>query len=97
MTSHDFDVTMADSTFTFGNTMRMDDLGGGGVTPTSCAASVPIPEELAKDIEDELKASSGTIADADMGAYDLLPRPIIIHETLSTQVTIRSPLVTIRT
>ena len=60
MTSHDFDVTMADSTFTFGNTMRMDDLGGGAVTPPSCAASVPIPEDLAKDIEDELKASSGT-------------------------------------
>ena len=84
MTSHDFDVTMADSTFTFGNTMRMDDLGGGDVTPPSCAASVPIPEELAKAIEDELKASSGTIADPDMDTHDLLPRPIIIHETLST-------------
>ena len=44
MTSHDFDVTMADSTFTFGNTMRMDDPGGGYVTTLSCAASVPIPE-----------------------------------------------------
>ena len=28
LTLHNFDVTMADSTFTFGNTMRMDDLGG---------------------------------------------------------------------
>ena len=50
MTSHDFDVTMADSTFTFGNTMRMDDLGGGDVTTPSCASSVPKPEELAKAI-----------------------------------------------
>ena len=42
MTLHDFDVTMVNSTFTFGNTMRMDDLGGGNVTPLSCASSVPI-------------------------------------------------------
>ena len=97
MTSHDFDVTMADSTFTFGNTIRMDDPGGGYVTTPSCAASVPIPEERSKSIEKELKASSGTIADTDMGTYDLLPRPIGIHETLRPQVTIRSPLVPIRT
>ena len=50
MTSHDFDVTMAYSTFTFGNTMRMDDLGGGSITSPSRAASVPIPEDLANDI-----------------------------------------------
>ena len=50
MTSHDFDVTMEDSTFTFENTMRMDDLGGGDVTTPSCASSVPKPEELAKAI-----------------------------------------------
>ena len=55
MTSHDFDVTMADSAFTFVNIMRMDDLGGGAIMPPSCAASVPIPEELAKAIETSLK------------------------------------------
>ena len=77
--------------------MRMDDLGGGDVTPPSCAASVPIPEELAKAIEDELKASSGTIADTNMGTYGLLPRPVDTHETLSTHVTIPSPLAPIRT
>ncbi|TDH65706.1 hypothetical protein CCR75_002986 [Bremia lactucae] len=40
------DVTMAESTVTFGNTMRMGDLDGGSVTPPACAASVHIPEEL---------------------------------------------------
>ena len=62
MTSHDFDVTMADSTFTFSNTMRMNVLGGEDVTPPSCAATVPIPEELVKAIKDERLTSSGTIA-----------------------------------
>ena len=73
----------------------MEDLGGGAVTPFSCAASVPIREELAKATKDELKASSGTIVDPDMGTYGLLTRPIGTHETLSTQVTIPSPLVPI--
>ena len=68
MTSHDFDVTMADSTFTFGNTMRMDDLGGGAARFPSCTVSVPIPKEIAKAIKDELNASSGTIADRDIVA-----------------------------
>ena len=60
-------------------------------------ASIPIPEKLAKAIEDELKESSGTIADTDMGTYDLFPRPIGTHETLRTQKAIHSPLVPIRT
>ena len=60
---------MADSTFTFGNTMRMDDLGGGAVTPPPCAASVPLPAELAQAIEDELKPSSGNIAGPEMGDF----------------------------
>ena len=38
-------VTMAESTFTFGNTMRMDDLGEGDVTPPLCVASVPLPAD----------------------------------------------------
>ena len=97
MTSHDFDITMADITFSFENTMKMDDRGEGAVTLPSCTASVSIPEELDKAIEDELKASSGTISDTDMSTYDLLPRPIGTHETLSTQVTIPSPLIPIRT
>ena len=97
LTSHDYDVNMADSTFTFKNTMHMDDLGGGAVTPPTAATSVPILVELAKDIEDEPKAPSCTIADPEMGTYDLLTRPIGTHETLSSQVTIRFPLVPIRT
>ena len=68
MTSHDFDVTMADSTFTFGNIMRMDDLGGEAARFPSCTVSVLIPKEIAKAIEDELNASSGTIADLDIVA-----------------------------
>ncbi|TDH73737.1 uncharacterized protein CCR75_003318 [Bremia lactucae] len=44
--SLDLDVTMVESTVTFGNTMRMGDLYGGSVTLPPCAASVPIPEEL---------------------------------------------------
>ena len=53
-----------------------------------------IPEELAKAIDDKLKASSGAISDTDMGSYDL---PIGTHEALSTQVTICFPWVPIRT
>uniref|UniRef100_M4BSU7 Uncharacterized protein n=1 Tax=Hyaloperonospora arabidopsidis (strain Emoy2) TaxID=559515 RepID=M4BSU7_HYAAE len=60
--SHDLDVTMAYSTSTFGNTMRMDDLGGGDFTPSPCAASVPLPAEISQAIKDDLKASSGNIA-----------------------------------
>ena len=76
--------------------MPMDDLGGA-VTPPVCAASVPKPEGLTKAIEHELKASSSTIADPDLGTYGLLPPPIGTHETLSTHVTLPSPLATIRT
>ncbi|CAI5746254.1 unnamed protein product [Peronospora destructor] len=31
--TRNMDVTMAENTFSFGNTMCMDDLGGGAVTP----------------------------------------------------------------
>ncbi|CAI5702019.1 unnamed protein product [Peronospora effusa] len=49
--SHDLDVNMADSTLELGNTMLMDDLVEGTVTPPPCAASVPIPAELAKALK----------------------------------------------
>ena len=55
MTSHDFDVTMSDSTFTFRNTMRTVDLGGGDVTPLSYTASVPILNELIRLLKNSLK------------------------------------------
>ena len=44
----DLDVTMAESTTTFSNTICVDDLVGGDVTPPPCSASVPIPANLAK-------------------------------------------------
>ncbi|CAI5703593.1 unnamed protein product [Peronospora effusa] len=87
---------MADSTFEFGNTMRMDDLGGGTVTPPPCATSVPIPAELAKAFEKELKASSGYISDLAMGPYGLLTRSIDSGEVSSTQVALNSPMNLIR-
>ena len=77
--------------------MRMNDLGGWSVTPPSCATSVIILKELSKANDNELKASSGTIADPDMGTYNLMPRPIGTYDTLITQVTIRFSLVPIRT
>ena len=70
----------------------MDDLYGGAVTPPSCATSVPLPAELTKDIEGELKTSSDTIAVPEMGTCDLFSRPIGTHETLSTQVKITIPV-----
>ena len=88
--SHDLDVTMADSTFTFGNTMHMDDLGGGDVTPPPCAASVPLPAQLAQAIEEEMKASSGNTTEPEMGDYRLVTRPIDTCEDPGTQLAILS-------
>uniref|UniRef100_M4BV95 Uncharacterized protein n=1 Tax=Hyaloperonospora arabidopsidis (strain Emoy2) TaxID=559515 RepID=M4BV95_HYAAE len=82
--SHDLDVTMADSTLTFGNTMRMDDLGGGAVSPPPCAASVPLPAELAQAIEEDPKASSRNIAEQEMGDYRLMSRSIGTYEDTGT-------------
>ena len=44
------DVTMAESTITIGNTMCLDYLAGGGVTPPPFAGSVPFPVDVAKVI-----------------------------------------------
>ena len=60
------DLTMAASSATLGHTMRLDDLGPGAVTPALCAASVPIPAELAQAIADELAVSSEFMADQDL-------------------------------
>ncbi|CAH0488122.1 unnamed protein product [Peronospora farinosa] len=87
---------MANSTFEFGNTMRMDDLGGGAVTPPPCAARVPIPVEIAKALEDELKASSGSISDLAMGTYGLLTRSIDSGKVSNTHVALNSPMNLIR-
>lgn len=73
--SQDLDVTMAESTVTFGNTMCLNDLDGGAVTSPPCAASVPIPVKLAKSIEEELKGSSGVIEDFETGASGWTIRP----------------------
>ena len=64
------DLTMAASSATLGHTMRLDDLGPGAVTPALCAASVPIPAELAKAIADELTILSGIVTGQDLSNRD---------------------------
>ena len=64
----------------------------GVVNPPPCAASVPIPADLAKAIEEELKASSGVIDVSDTGASGLTTRPIASMGGLCTQVAVRSPM-----
>lgn len=59
--AHNLDVTMAESTVTFENTMCINDLDGGAVAPPPCVSSVLISAELAKAIEEDLKVSSGII------------------------------------
>uniref|UniRef100_M4BTN1 Uncharacterized protein n=1 Tax=Hyaloperonospora arabidopsidis (strain Emoy2) TaxID=559515 RepID=M4BTN1_HYAAE len=40
--------------------MRLNDLGGGVVTPPQCATSIHLPAELAKAIAEEIEQSSTT-------------------------------------
>ena len=58
--THSLDVTMAESNLAFGDTMRLDDLRGGVVTPPQCATSIPIPAELANAIAEEIEQSPST-------------------------------------
>ena len=58
--AHRLDATMAGFTLVFGNTMRLDDLGGSAETPPQCATSIPIPTDLAKAIAEEIKLSPST-------------------------------------
>ena len=73
--------------------MCLDDLAGrvGAVTAPPCAASVPIPAELAKAIEEELKDSSGVISDSTTDASGLPPRPTASMDDLCTKVGARLP------
>ena len=59
--SKDLDVSMAESTVAFGDTMCLHDLDKGTVTPPPCAVSVPIPAE-------QIKTSSGVLEDPESGA-----------------------------
>ena len=52
-------LPVADRHVAFGHTMILYDLGGDLVTPPPCAASVPLPAELSKGIEDDIYRSSG--------------------------------------
>ena len=92
----DLDVTMAESTVTFGNTMCLNDLNGGAVTPPPCAASVPIPADLAKAIDQELKASSGVLDDPETGASGSPKRPDAGMDDLCSVVAVRSPMAHVR-
>uniref|UniRef100_M4BVA1 RxLR effector candidate protein n=1 Tax=Hyaloperonospora arabidopsidis (strain Emoy2) TaxID=559515 RepID=M4BVA1_HYAAE len=65
-----------------------NDLGGGALTSPPCSASVPIPAELAKAIEEELKASSGVIEEPS----GFTTRPAASMGDLCTQVAVRSPI-----
>ena len=51
---------MAENTLAFGDTIRLDNLGGGSVTPPQCATSIPIPAELANAIAKEIEQSPST-------------------------------------
>ena len=73
------DLTMVESTTTFGNTNVMNDLAGVSVTPPPCVASVPIPSDLDKAIKEDLKASSGILSDSDRATYVPTTRPIDIR------------------
>ena len=64
----------------------------GVVNPPPCAASVPIPADLAKATEEELKASSGVIDVSDTGASSFLTRPTASTGGLCTQVAVRSSM-----
>ena len=68
--------------------MCLNDLDGGAVTPPPCSASVPIPAELAKAIEQELKNSSGAIEEPS----GLTTRPTAGMGDLCTQVASRSSI-----
>ena len=71
--THSLDVTMAESTLVFGDTMRLYGLGGGAVTPPQCATSIPIPAEMAKAIAEEIKQSPSTQLTSTCPIADTLP------------------------
>ena len=94
--SQDQNVSMAESTVAFGDTMCLHDLDEGAVTPPPGAASVPIPAYLAKVIDEELKASSGVLEDLETGPSGSLNRPDAGMGDLSSAVSVRSLMAYVR-
>ena len=90
--SHDFDVSMAESRVAFGTTMCLHDLDEGALTPPSCAASVPIPADLAKAIEEELKASSRVLGDSEQGTSCLTTRPAAGMSSHFSEAAVQYPI-----
>ena len=90
--SQDLDASMAENTIAFGATMCLHDLDEGALTPPPCAASVPIPADLAKAIDQELKASSGVLDDPETGASGSPKRPDAGMDDLCSVVAVRSPM-----
>ena len=78
-------MILEESTVTFGHTMYINDLDGGAVTPPPCAASVPLPVDLSKAIEEELKASSGILADPFENNNDQPSRPTVCKDAHGTR------------
>uniref|UniRef100_M4BLK2 Uncharacterized protein n=1 Tax=Hyaloperonospora arabidopsidis (strain Emoy2) TaxID=559515 RepID=M4BLK2_HYAAE len=88
---------MAETTVTFENTMRMGDLDGDSVSFPPCAASVPIPMELSKGIEEELKTSAGQLSYPTPNPYALQSIPIHHRAAQETRLVVRTPMDHFRT
>ena len=72
--------------------MCLHDLDEGTVTPPPCAASVPIPPDLAKAIDKELKASYELLEDSKTGASGSPKRPDGGMGDPCSEVAVRSPM-----
>ena len=90
---------MAESTLAFGDTMRLDDLGSGAVTPPQCATSIPIPAKLTKAIAEEIELSPSTqltstcplADDSDTGEFRRRVIPRVADTAASEVTTTRTP------
>ena len=86
---------MAENTLAFGDTIRLDNLGGGSVTPPQCATSIPIPAELAKAVSEEIELTPSTqlastclhTDDSDTGAFRGSVSPRVIDTAAASDVT----------
>ena len=86
----DFDIALAESTFTFGNILRMDDLADRAITPQPCAARVPILSGIANAIKNELKTESGILAAPNQGFFVMPSRTIARQAAQDTEMVLIS-------
>uniref|UniRef100_M4BU54 Uncharacterized protein n=1 Tax=Hyaloperonospora arabidopsidis (strain Emoy2) TaxID=559515 RepID=M4BU54_HYAAE len=90
--SHDLDVTMADSTFTFGNCHAHGRSGWRGSYSSTVRSQCSVTSGASSGYRSRAKASSGNIAELEMGDYRLMTRPIGTCEDPGTQLAIRYPM-----